>query len=146
MVVCGHPIRECWINAHETVETTHMGIKYISSELPPYRQSYRTSSELSIFVSTTAFNKPFDSNAKNKILMTKFTLHRYLWTYIIYPSSNKWIIGHNIANDTWNWAKTAQFMLSPTQCITCRTPLRVQNKNFRVSVWILYKVKCIYGA
>ena len=44
-----------------------MGIKLICSELPPYRQSYRTSSELSLFVSTTTFSKPFDSVAKNKI-------------------------------------------------------------------------------
>ena len=64
--------------ATEQVNRCDMCIKLICSELPQYRQSYRTSSELSVFVSTTAFYKPFDSVAKNKILMTKFTLHRYL--------------------------------------------------------------------
>ena len=73
--------------------------------------------------------------------MTKFTLHGYLWTYIIYPSSNKCIIGQNIENDTFNWTKLAQFMFSPTQCITFSRSLRVQNKDFRVNVWIFMQGK-----
>ena len=48
---------------------------------------------------------------------------------MMYSSSNKWIIGQNIANNTFNWTKLAKFMLSPTECITCSKYPRVQNKK-----------------